>query len=847
MNNESQEFIICEICNKKFRSAVTLATHKRKFHGLPEDDLELNKFMCDSCGRQFSAKFNLQRHLKESCKGNDSIKKSDCFTCMGCGRTFSSKFSLNRHSEQCCQLALQNSTNVKTKKSRIKCPLCEEHFVTNNLLHNHIIIIHEIELLVEEHTFDSEEEFKNWKNVIESETVSRYVQDTGAKQTGNTFTRYYNCHRSFEQRCAGQNVRASKGLLTNKTGFVCPARMDVITTENSFISVSFCKTHVGHGMDIGRVFLSKDARNEIAGKLKAGVSFNHILDEVRDVKTGIENERLLLLERKDLHNISRDFGISFNTKRHADDAVSVKLWVEEMRELGDDCPILYFKEQGKSGEYDELRLNDFGLIIMTPFQGSLLKKFGNNKICIDGTHGTNAYDFQLYTLMTIDEYGSGCPVAFCFSNREDELIFKIFFQYIKRKVGVIHTNVFMSDDAPAFYNAWSSTMSSVPNKLLCTWHVDRNWQQNLGKISGGSEVKILVYKTIRVLLTEQSIENFSKLAKITLQELLNDPNTCAFGKYFEKYYLNRPEQWAYCHRVGLGINTNMYLESMHKTLKHIYLEGKKAKRLDKSINALMNFTRDKLFQRLIKISKNKPTEKISMIRASHSASQVIKPEMIRVISAGNEWQVQSSNMKRKYDVILLVKECEGCPLQCNECNICVHDFKCSCIDYTLRLNMCKHIHAVKQYTVGSACALVTNKSCSSIQEYNDIISHLQIESKSNPTFYDIIRKKTDMIAGLTKNNLHLNDEDQRTVIRNLDNTIAILNKGFVALNTVEEINVNKNIDKQTRLFSTKKRISKTHQLRLATPIESENIKEGLMNDPHEIINIHTTFDHTYTK
>lgn len=55
--------------------------------------------------------------------------------------------------------------------------------------------------------------------------------------------------------------------------------------------------------------------------------------------------------------------------------------------------------------------------------------------------------------MTVDEFVSGCPVAYCFSNPMDEPIFKLFFNKIKEKVGVIETYVFMSDDAPTFYNA----------------------------------------------------------------------------------------------------------------------------------------------------------------------------------------------------------------------------------------------------------------------------------------------------------------------------------------------------------------------------------------------------------
>ena len=42
----------------------------------------------------------------------------------------------------------------------------------------------------------------------------------------------------------------------------------------------------------------------------------------------------------------------------------------------------------------------------------MLKKFGPNQvICIDATHGTNAYDFSLLTVLVVDEYGEGYPVG----------------------------------------------------------------------------------------------------------------------------------------------------------------------------------------------------------------------------------------------------------------------------------------------------------------------------------------------------------------------------------------------------------------------------------------------------
>ena len=35
------------------------------------------------------------------------------------------------------------------------------------------------------------------------------------------------------------------------------------------------------------------------------------------------------------------------------------------------------------------------------------------------TYGVNIYDFMLITVLVIDEYGEGIPVAWAISNRED--------------------------------------------------------------------------------------------------------------------------------------------------------------------------------------------------------------------------------------------------------------------------------------------------------------------------------------------------------------------------------------------------------------------------------------------
>lgn len=47
----------------------------------------------------------------------------------------------------------------------------------------------------------------------------------------------------------------------------------------------------------------------------------------------------------------------------------------------------------------------------------------------------------------------------------------------------------------------------------------------------------------------------------------------------------------------------MRLEALHRVLKYCYLEGKHNKRVDRLISVLRKLTHDKIFDRLIKITK----------------------------------------------------------------------------------------------------------------------------------------------------------------------------------------------------------------------------------------------------
>lgn len=123
------------------------------------------------------------------------------------------------------------------------------------------------------------------------------------------------------------------------------------------------------------------------------------MDSIRDnIQEPLKRDSILT--RKDIINIKNSFNLGINDGcRHEKDATSVDLWVKECI-ASDNNPIHFFKKRRSM-----LDLNDFCLVFINVTQMEMLKRFGSNIVCIDGTHGMNAYDFELTIILVLDEYG----------------------------------------------------------------------------------------------------------------------------------------------------------------------------------------------------------------------------------------------------------------------------------------------------------------------------------------------------------------------------------------------------------------------------------------------------------
>lgn len=257
--------------------------------------------------------------------------------------------------------------------------------------------------------------------------------------------------------------------------------------------------------------------------------------------------------------------------------------------------------------------------------------------------------------------------------------------------------------ARQFYDAFSKVFNCTPHRLYCTWHVDKAWKEQLKEKVKITEVYFRVYKQLRTLLEQTNIDIFNRCLTTYSNTLIESNVTKAFGKYFLEQWALKKECWAYCYRVGFGINTNMFCEAFHRVFKYQYLKGKVNKRVDKCLVNLMKFNRDKAFERMIKLTKGKCSHKIKSINDRHQASLKLPFGSVQEIENGSGsgcyWSVKSEDGKRYYNIATSEEQCKEttCRLKCIECNICYHKYACTCPDFLIYSTICKHIHLVQRY------------------------------------------------------------------------------------------------------------------------------------------------------
>ena len=309
--------------------------------------------------------------------------------------------------------------------------------------------------------------------------------------------------------------------------------------------------------------------------------------------------------------------------------------------------------------------------------------------------------------------------------------------------------------------------------------------------------------------------------RVLLQQFISFLNDAEerFCKYFKEHYCNRLGQWASYLRTGTIVNTNMFVETFHRTLKVVYLQHKQNRRIDFLLHTLLKIARDKVFDQLTKLEKGKYSHRITEINKRHKSAVKMSVNIKRTDESG--WMVPSErDGSVTYNIKLLCDSC-NCKLRCANCDVCIHMYSCTCIDSMLHATVCKHVHLVKMRT--TKVSENVSHASTNVEYFSHLLEDKCDDGQLSALRQQVLSKLNTMIVLVTS--CHSTDA-LKTSSKHVTSALMAMKSiqsssgKQPTLPTKRKYPPNKNSDKQLRFFSTKRRRIGVSQ-RISKPSQQE--------------------------
>lgn len=245
----------------------------------------------------------------------------------------------------------------------------------------------------------------------------------------------------------------------------------------------------------------------ISDKLELKVPISTVVTDMnKRAKDG--NDCKVFVSNKMCHNIIRDYNIPKAGQYNRSDWLSSKMALEICKKKWSVHPHCLFQEIPDRPECgnssDSIRegfLEDAFIVLMSPYQLSMLKDFGENIVGVDTTHQVSTYNHNLTTIVVQDHRREGVPVAFCISRSKDSATYTRFFEIVKTALGQsLRCEYFISDGDLTIYNSWKQVMGPAGQSRLCLWHVKKAWGRKLDGLKMEQKIRVRIEKELNELI-----------------------------------------------------------------------------------------------------------------------------------------------------------------------------------------------------------------------------------------------------------------------------------------------------------------------------------------------------------
>lgn len=540
-------------------------------------------------------------------------------------------------------------------------------------------------------------------------------------------------------------------------------------------------------------------------KIEIREIYKQIRSDFKDKKVRSYNLITMDQIRYHLKKISNDLS--------NDDFKNLRLLFEREQKLDKEKQFIrFYKERTqKSERFQDLEEEQFFMVIMNQFQIEMINNFNNQNervITMDGTFGLNNKKVLLITLMMIDEFGNGLPLAFCLSERENEVTISAFLTIVRELVGDINAQYFMSDDANQYFNSWKSVMinNSKVKKILCSWHIFKNFKLNVREKIRDSKKQEEVLRKLIQIRNSQNIENAKTNLINLINELKSSKSTILMGNYLKSHYLNRLDQWVYCTRDSLIPNTNMHIESMHRLIKIIFLSSKRIQKISSCIQMLRDLVEQKMIDRIVKLTYRRCDKKTNSIYQAHlKAEEEISNYELGLFYIDDEtnakvYEIISSEKRKYYTVFNDLKD-HTCEFSCKKCTICSHYMNCTCPEFLNNRKSCKHMHMIA-LEFELICVNIVNESKSNFNMFNDddVVPVIESLPEKNNNIDQLVKDNQFYLEKLNHFNQTLEKENNTDKLLDLKLKLKRVCSEFIEINNteIEEATKKRKLDKQIR-------------------------------------------------
>ena len=623
--------------------------------------------------------------IKDLTQQTTTKTQSEDYKCKVCNKQYKWRKSLNRHEK----LHLTNHVFKET----ITCPQIDCSFTSLTLaeMNQHYTSQHGLQIEEEHLSFQNMDEFKLFKDSVEEENFCQFYKSGGSRSKHHA--QIYYCSRRSTRKATSEPP--SKVQKTKKIG-ECPASMYVKENMDATITVKFVKTHFH---EIGQSALQHmrvpdSLKCEILNKVDKGVAMEKIIDDTRQMLTRTErteeNLKKLtfrnMISRQAINRIKKYYNNTF-LHNHPSDGESVDMKIAQMIKE-EYNPVLAYKPQFEESTLPGIDKENFIFIFQSEAQMKMYKENCGKIVSIDSTHRTVQYNFKLITLLVIDEYYRGYPVAFCLSGTEDISVIKLFFQAVDDAAGNPTVNVIITDDDNTGYRAAVDVFGTQIRHILCQWHVFRAFSRRcLPQLNKDDRER--VRDTLYNLMYEKDLQKYedSKWSFIDKWQYQYPQMV----KYMKDNYFNREEKWTLSHRQHFEygrVDTNNFIESFHNKLKTQKFKQKQNKRMDVLIETLEQIEAEYYLNLFTRKTLNKDQASKDMI-TRHENSKNIDTKYVSKIT-DDVFHVQSGTSI--YEITRVKASCQ-CKVTCPDCKVCMHMYRCTCGDRAAK-DMCKHVHKV---------------------------------------------------------------------------------------------------------------------------------------------------------